>query len=232
MSNRSTGVLIAIAGLAIGIATVAVLHSIHRPDAPAPVVTVIRAVPAPSITVLPPELTIGTESAPSGTTMAVPAADGKGMVIVPMPVTAPERAAGASNLPMAAAPVTAPADAASAALSRAEARLAAATWPSLSQLEINHLQMALADMPKHFVEIFCADEAYCGELQMDFDNALETANWETRLEKPMFPLPAGLSTSSPELKEAIEKATHGRLKVALIPKQAEWFALAIGKRGK
>jgi hypothetical protein len=114
--------------------------------------------------------------------------------------------------------------------SKAARRALASTWADLAQAEIDALGAWLKALPSANVTIFCADEAKCGDLQADFENALETAHWPVKLEKPMIDTTVGLSTSSVDLKNAIAAATQGRLNAKLIPVTAPYFALVIGRK--
>lgn len=112
--------------------------------------------------------------------------------------------------------------------SRAEQRLVERTWPGLEQRQIDDITAALkAADTKQIVTIFCENEAYCGDLRDDFENALESAHWSVATEKPLIDTTAGMSTSSELLKSAIEAATGQG--VNLIPKQAPYYALVIGR---
>jgi hypothetical protein len=114
--------------------------------------------------------------------------------------------------------------------SKAAQRALASTWADLTQAEIDVLSALLKASPSANVTIFCADDAKCGDLQADFENALETAHWPVKLEKPMIDATVGLSTSSADLKNAIAAATQGRLNARLIPHTAPYFALVIGRK--
>jgi hypothetical protein len=119
--------------------------------------------------------------------------------------------------------------------SRYAKRLAEATWPELDQREVNELAAILQGIPetdRSFVTIFCADEAKCGDLQLDFDNAFETAHWTTRFERPLIDTTTGISTSSKEIGAAIAEATHGRIVPRLIDKNTLYIALVIGAKPK
>jgi hypothetical protein len=114
--------------------------------------------------------------------------------------------------------------------SRTEQRRVAMTWGELDQREIDALTKLLDPMPHQPVTIFCEEDSKCGDLQLDFDNAFESAHWDTKLERPLIDDTVGIATSSPELMKAINDATNGRLAVHLIPKNAPFVALAIGKK--
>jgi len=80
--------------------------------------------------------------------------------------------------------------------------------------------------------IFCQDDAKCGDMQLDFDNAFETAHWETKLETPLIDDTVGVAASTPELVNAINEATAGRLKVKIIKRTRPMKVLVIGKKPK
>jgi hypothetical protein len=115
-------------------------------------------------------------------------------------------------------------------LTRSEARLAATTWPGLEQSEIDALTVALKDIPKVPVMIFCQNDALCGDMQMDFENAFESAKWDVKTEAPILDGTVGIATSSAALRDAINAATKGRLTVGEIQKNAPYEALVIGRR--
>lgn len=117
-----------------------------------------------------------------------------------------------------------------AGLSKAEARQAQAQWGDLDQKEVDALSALLKDIPKVPLTIFCEDDSRCGDMQLDFDNAFETAHWDTKLEKPLIDDTVGIATSSPALQAAINEATSGRLHVAIIPKNGQRDFLVIGKK--
>lgn len=115
----------------------------------------------------------------------------------------------------------------------AEARAIASTWGSLDQSEVDALSKALSGMSRETpVKVFCESEVKCGDMQSDFENAFETAHWNVAVERPLIDDTVGVAVSSPELREAINEATNGRLAVKLIPKTAPYYALAIGRKPK
>lgn len=115
-------------------------------------------------------------------------------------------------------------------LTRAEQRQLAASWGDLDQKEIDVLSEALKALPKTQLVIFCENDALCGDMQLDFDNAFETAHWDTRLEKPLTDDTIGIGTSREDLRAAIAAATNGRLPVKIIQKNAPFDVLTIGKK--
>lgn len=116
-------------------------------------------------------------------------------------------------------------------VTRSESRAIAASWGELDQKEIDVLSAALAKIERKPLTIFCEDDSRCGDMQLDFDNAFETAHWDTKLEKPLIDDTVGVATSSPELRDAINSATSGRLNVGIIAKNAPYEVLVIGKKG-
>lgn len=105
-------------------------------------------------------------------------------------------------------------------------------WDGLAQAEVDALQAELEKLPKLPVTIFCSDNN-CQDIVLDFDNAFESAHWSTEIERPMIDSSVGIWTSSKEIADAIDRATHGRLKASILG--PEWkdksrIALAIGKK--
>jgi hypothetical protein len=122
-------------------------------------------------------------------------------------------------------------------LPQRERRQAARQWEELDQKEINDLTALLLTKDKVEVVIYCAEDLLCGDLQLNFDNAFESAHWQTRLEKPFLNTEhvVGISTSSPVLKAAIDAATNGRLNVKIMemarsPNMPPFEALMIGQK--
>lgn len=93
------------------------------------------------------------------------------------------------------------------------------TWEGLEQFEIDSLTHVLQGLPPHDVAIFCSHG--CDDLALDFDNALESAHWRSRVERPLLDDNAGLSVGPDNedgrmLRNAIFAATHGRLDPKMI----------------
>lgn len=116
------------------------------------------------------------------------------------------------------------------ALTTAEKRQLAAQWGDLDQKEVDALAITLKSLPKAPLTIFCEDDSKCGDMQLSFDNAFETAHWDTKLEKPMIDDTFGIGTSREDLRQAINEATGGRLAVKIIAKNAPYEVLVIGKK--
>lgn len=117
-------------------------------------------------------------------------------------------------------------------MTRTEQLRAAASWGDLDQKEIDALAEALKSIPHAPLTIFCENDSKCGDMQLGFDNAFETAHWDTKLEKPLIDDTVGVGTSSKEILNAIDEATHGRLAVKLIKKNAPYEVLVIGQKPK
>jgi hypothetical protein len=105
-------------------------------------------------------------------------------------------------------------------------------WGELEQSEVDALQKLLEAMPKQPVTIFCSDDN-CRDITLDFDNAFESAKWETDIQRPFVDESKGIWTSSEALADAIRKATGGRLTASILGQ--EWtdktrIALAIGRK--
>lgn len=122
---------------------------------------------------------------------------------------------------------TAPAD-----VSPAKARLiAATTWPEMEQGEVDALTAAAKPIGGT-VMIFCHEEAKCGDLALNLDNAFESAHWTSSVH--MFQnLPGGMAASSKELAAMLNAATGGRFDVGVDPVRGiPGDYVAIGARRK
>lgn len=74
------------------------------------------------------------------------------------------------------------------------ARLSRDVWPEIAQSEVDRLSNLLDQVPKgarRAVTIFCQDDAKCGDLALNLENAFETARWT--VERKTVPLPDGAS---------------------------------------
>ncbi|OYU91875.1 MAG: hypothetical protein CFE29_03225 [Bradyrhizobiaceae bacterium PARB1] len=105
-------------------------------------------------------------------------------------------------------------------------------WGELEQAEVDALQKKLEAIPKLPVTIFCSNEN-CRNIVLDFDNAFESAKWQTDIQKPFSDAAKGIWTSSQDLADAIRDATNGRLTASILG--PEWddktrIALAIGRK--
>lgn len=95
------------------------------------------------------------------------------------------------------------------------ARIAKTTWPELEQGQIDALTAKLGTISKVPVTIVCVEDAKCGDLALNLENAFESANWEVAsINSPM--VPAGAISSSRELVDALN-ATAPDLKATLDP---------------
>jgi hypothetical protein len=107
-------------------------------------------------------------------------------------------------------------------------------WEGLSQPEVDALTQALAGIEKHPVAIFC--QHGCDDLALDFDNAFESAHWESGIEHPLIDDNVGLnvapiSEAGAALAHAIAQATHGRLTPRLIDAQiGDRLAVVISRK--
>lgn len=118
---------------------------------------------------------------------------------------------------------------------KSDARRAMANWGELTQPEIDSLTASLKKISKTPTVILCKDDEKCGDIALDFDNAFESAHWETTLDAPA-PLGIefqGIGASSPEVLKAINDATGGRLSVRYVKSQEhEKDILVIGAKPK
>lgn len=77
-------------------------------------------------------------------------------------------------------------------------RLAKTVWPELEQRQIDGLTKGLGTIKQVPVTIFCIDDAKCGDMVLNLDNALESAHWETSLQNSTM-VPPGVRASSQDL---------------------------------
>lgn len=91
-------------------------------------------------------------------------------------------------------------------------------WPELSQTEVDAITAALETAPqggvKPKITIFCVEQARCGDLALNFDNALESAHFETEM-KFSPAIDPGLTANPIGLVSVINKATDNRFGVKL-----------------
>lgn len=81
------------------------------------------------------------------------------------------------------------------------ARIAKTTWPELAQRQVDAVTAAVKDT-KGNVTIFCVDDAKCGDIALNLDNAFETAHWDSQVQNsPM--VPPGVLTSSKALADVL-----------------------------
>lgn len=115
-------------------------------------------------------------------------------------------------------------------LSAAKARrLAATTWPEMEQREVDALTAAAKEVGGTVV-IFCHEEAKCGDLALNLDNAFESARWASEV-KIFQGLPPGIMASTPKLASMLNAATGNRYEVGVDPdRNARGDYVAIGPR--
>lgn len=92
-------------------------------------------------------------------------------------------------------------------------RIAQTTWPEMEQAEVDALT-AVAREVGGSVVIFCHDEAKCGDLALNLDNAFESAHWASRV-KIFANVPPGVEASTPALAAMLNAATGGRFDVGV-----------------
>ncbi len=115
-------------------------------------------------------------------------------------------------------------------ISRSERRQLSLQWGDLDQKEVDALTALLNKLPKVPVVIFCVEDTQCGDLRDDLENSFESAHWDVKTEKPLIDDTVGLAASSEALRDAINEATSGRLKVGIIKKNAPFEAIALGRK--
>jgi hypothetical protein len=112
--------------------------------------------------------------------------------------------------------VTAPAGSVSPAKA---ARIAKTVWPELSQAEVDHLTSRLGILRPGKVTIFCIDDAKCGDLALNLENAFETAHWQVSVQNsPM--VPPGIISSADLLVDAVKSSTDLPIVVDHVNKNA------------
>jgi hypothetical protein len=80
-------------------------------------------------------------------------------------------------------------------------------WPELAQDRVDALTAALGKIEKRPVTIICANQMWCAALQLDFDNAFESAHWTTSFDTLIFGDVNGITVSDEDLAKTIEQAT-------------------------
>jgi hypothetical protein len=94
-------------------------------------------------------------------------------------------------------------------------------WRELEQSEVDALTAALGKLPKRDVTILCLRG--CGDLALSFDNAFESAHWNSGVETPLSDDTIGISVGprddpdAAKLGLAIATATRD----AIVPKLVE-----------
>lgn len=113
-------------------------------------------------------------------------------------------------------------------------------WGDLSQEEVDKLTSLLKGFRSKFdVAIFCSDQ-YCDALALDFDNAFESAKWNSGIERPISDTNIGINVApddprSAGLAAAITSATDGRIAPGLLSAQIadnNRVALVISRKPK
>ena len=85
-------------------------------------------------------------------------------------------------------------------------------WGSLTQFEVDSITNALKSIPNAApIIVYCQDDARCGDIALDFDNAFESAHVRSEVQKPLLDTTRGIATSSKVLSEIIATATSGRI---------------------
>lgn len=86
-------------------------------------------------------------------------------------------------------------------------------WPEMTQTQVDALTAALKKTQTRKVTLVCIREALCGGLLLDFDNAFESAHFDTQLDTLVFGDARGILVSDPELAIVIHAATGIDVKV-------------------
>jgi hypothetical protein len=84
-------------------------------------------------------------------------------------------------------------------------RLAKTVWPEMQQAEIDALTLKLKDKPGQ-VTIFCIDDARCGDLVLNLENAFESAHWQVASANSAM-VPPGVISSSADLVVMLNAST-------------------------
>lgn len=86
-------------------------------------------------------------------------------------------------------------------VSAAKARLNAKTiWPALSQREVDDITARAKAQGKNSLNIFCYDDAKCGELALGLENAFESAHWTVSVRFTPAMIPPGFQASPKVIK--------------------------------
>ncbi len=105
-------------------------------------------------------------------------------------------------------------------------------WGALAQAEIDALTAEMKKIEsKQKIVIYCSDDN-CFDMALDFDNAFESAKWDSVIERPLFDDTVGIASTSETVAKAVERATDGRVKVAIttINSARAALGLVIGRR--
>lgn len=110
------------------------------------------------------------------------------------------------------------------------ARLAKTVWPELEQRQIDAITKGLGTIDKVPVTIVCVEDAKCGDLALNIENALESAHWETAMVNSAM-VPAGVWSSSKDLVAALNAfAPQLGVKLDTAPNAGPGDYIAIGAR--
>ena len=115
-------------------------------------------------------------------------------------------------------------------ISPAKAAHAAKTvWPEMAQTDIDKLTTALNAMQGvHRVTIYCVEDAKCGDVALNLENAFESAHWQTDvIDYPM--IQPGVMTGSKDLLAAL-KASGFDAKLDDSVRAVTGDVIAIGNR--
>lgn len=113
---------------------------------------------------------------------------------------------------------------------RAEQRKIDARWGELTQKEVDALTKEFKALSKRSVVVFCANDDLCGDMALDFINAIGTAKWDFEQEAPVIDRTVGIGVSDESVATAIRRAIP-RLPVAIIQSNMkDKVALVIGKK--
>lgn len=92
-------------------------------------------------------------------------------------------------------------------------------WPELSQKEVDAITAALnaaSEWRTAKIAIFCVEQARCGDLALNFDNAIESAHSQIETQLRFSPgIDPGLTAKPQALVDLINHATDNRLGVKL-----------------
>lgn len=110
------------------------------------------------------------------------------------------------------------------------ARIAKTTWPELNQGQIDALTAKLGSIAKVPVTIVCVEDAKCGDLALNLENAFESAHWEVvSITSPM--VPAGVIVSSEALRAVLNaNAPQIDARLDTAPNAGPGDYIAIGAR--
>lgn len=109
------------------------------------------------------------------------------------------------------------------------------TWAELTQAQVDALAAALREMPPRDVAIIC--QRGCDDLALSFDNAFESAHWNSGIEVPLVDDTVGVSVGPDDTDgRALARAIHDATGGAVSPKMVDArllehrIALVIGRK--